>query len=91
MWYTFRGDLLARGFGQKILVFLNKNAAVKDYELRGMKTWVAEMAIGGAKVPLYTVEDNDGVWPEPLCKHCSIAGKVPNLVNTIMIFCIERL
>lgn len=91
MWCTFKWDLLERGFGQKILVFLNKNVVVKDYEISDMKTWIAEMAIGGPHVPLYTVEDDNGIWSEPLCKHCSIAGKVPNLVSTIMIFCIERL
>ncbi|PRQ46761.1 hypothetical protein RchiOBHm_Chr2g0092501 [Rosa chinensis] len=76
MWYTFRGDLLARGFGQKIVVFLNKNAAVTDYAIRGMKTWLMELAIGGATIPLFTIEDDEGAWPDPSCKHYRIASKV---------------
>ncbi|XP_040371485.1 PHD finger protein MALE MEIOCYTE DEATH 1 isoform X1 [Rosa chinensis] len=39
-----------------------------------MKTWLTELEIGGATIPLFTIEDDEGAWPEPSCKHCRIAG-----------------
>ncbi|PRQ50510.1 hypothetical protein RchiOBHm_Chr2g0134011 [Rosa chinensis] len=38
-----------------------------------MKTWLTELEIGGATIPLFTIEDDEGAWPEPSCKHCRIA------------------